>query len=88
MNKIGKADSAVCNCGEGDQTGDHIIFSCKEWKHVRKDWKSWEDIDDRWKSWLLPHKNKKDEVEWVENLVETFCTSIQLILRPIPQEEV
>ena len=45
----------------------------------RKGWNSWEDIDVRWKSWLLPHKNDKGEVEWVENLVETFCTKVQLL---------
>ena len=87
LNKIGRADSPTCSCGEGDQTGDHVMFNCKEWKHVRKGWKSWEDIDNRWKSWLLPHKNEKGEVEWVENLVETFCTRVQLAPGPTPQGE-
>ena len=87
LNKIGKVDSPTCSCGEADQTGDHVMFSCKEWKHVRKGWRSWEDIDNRWKSWLLPHKNEKGEVEWVENLVETFCTRVQLAPGPTPQGE-
>ena len=48
---------------------------------------SWEDIDNRWKIQLLPHKNQKGEVEWVENLVETFYTRVQLTRGPAPQKE-
>ena len=70
---IGKRDCPKCLCGHAEETGEHIMFSCPRWLEWRKGWKSWQDIDLRWKEWLKPHKNEKGEVEWVENLLETFC---------------
>ena len=35
--KIGKDDSPQCrHCGEGDETGDHLMFACKKWKKLRR----------------------------------------------------
>ena len=73
-----KVGSPRCRCGEGEHTGDHVMLHCELEKEHRKGWKSWEDIDERWNLWLLPHKNEKGEVEWVENLLETFCTRVSL----------
>ena len=76
--RIGKKESKSCLCGHEEETGDHIMFSCPRWQEFRKGWKTWEDIDLRWKQWLKPHRNERGEVEWVENLVETFCHKVQL----------
>ena len=35
-----KRDSAICECSQGDQIGDHIRFECTELKQIRKGWKS------------------------------------------------
>src|SRR5258706_9698139 len=55
--KIGKDDSPQCrHCGEGEETGDHLMFTCGKWKDLREEvwikeeagsrsWRSWEDID-------------------------------------------
>ena len=53
---------------------DSVMFQCKRWE---SDGKVWEDIDNRWKEWLKPHMDGEGNVEWVENLIQTFCTKVQ-----------
>ena len=78
VSSIGKVDFSTCSCGESEQTGGHVMFKCPKWADYRKSWKTWEDIDLRWKQWLLPHRDDRGGVKWVENLLETFCTKVQL----------
>ena len=61
--KIKKSASGQCECGEGQETVDHVMFNCKRWADYRKGWRSWENIDTRWKQWLMPRTDSEGKVE-------------------------
>ena len=32
--KINKLASGLCECGEEEETGEHVIFKCKRWEEL------------------------------------------------------
>ena len=61
---------------EAEETGDHVMFHCKRWETDRRGWRGWDDVDAKGKEWLKPHCDNQGKVEWVESLLETFCTRV------------
>ena len=85
--RLGKDDSPQCrHCGEGEDTGDHLVFECKRWKELRwevwieaearsRSWNSWEDMDSG--AWLT--RERDGEGNWIENdFVREFMEKITL----------
>ena len=68
LHKIGKSDSATCQCGHPNQTGLHITFHCPKWTATRTqligDRKKWEDLDDP--IWIQTGQHKEDIFDAVE----------------------
>ena len=83
--KIGKDDSPQCrHCGEGDETGDHLMFACKKWKKLRrKVWCEKEAISRRWRSWegdsWLRKEEDKEGKLLGNDLVRDFMEKIRLL---------
>ena len=79
---IGKSRTDACKkCGEEIETGDHVMFSCPAWEHLRpkrwikkvwRMWECWEDLE--LKVWV----DKREEGEPDVNHIHIFLSKFGL----------